>query len=81
MKTDVSITNVTFCFLFSFYRGTSGIDIDLRAIDINQCPESTNSTAAGNKEHNIFAGSDKCHRPSQQVRKQTYIKFMKSSSR
>ncbi|XP_072013003.1 probable G-protein coupled receptor CG31760 [Amphiura filiformis] len=47
-----------------YFKGTSGIDIDLRAIDINQCQEEENSTEVN--DHNIFAGSDKCHRPSQQ---------------
>nr|XP_053640709.1 probable G-protein coupled receptor CG31760 [Cherax quadricarinatus] len=36
-------------------RGTSGIDIDLRRVDIDQCPLPPGSTAL-----NIFANSDKC---------------------
>ncbi|KAL1114823.1 hypothetical protein AAG570_007647 [Ranatra chinensis] len=36
-------------------RGTSGIDIDLRRVDIDQCPLPT-----GSKQLNIFAASDKC---------------------
>ena len=36
-------------------RGTSGIDIDLQKVDIDQCPLST-----GSKDLNVFAGSDKC---------------------
>lgn len=39
---------------FSF-RGTSGIDIDLRRVDIDQCPLQTGST-----QLNIFAATDKC---------------------
>ncbi|XP_037067931.1 uncharacterized protein LOC119089366 [Pollicipes pollicipes] len=38
-----------------FFKGTSGIDIDLRRVDIDQCPQRRNST-----DVNIFAGSDKC---------------------
>ena len=37
------------------FRGTSGIDIDLRRVDIDQCAQRRNSSDA-----NIFAGSDKC---------------------
>ncbi|CAG7722002.1 unnamed protein product [Allacma fusca] len=40
---------------YVFCRGTSGIDIDLRRVDIDQCPLPENST-----ELNIFAASDKC---------------------
>ena len=39
----------------SFDRGTSGIDIDLRRVDIDQCPQKS-----GNTQLNIFAASDKC---------------------
>ena len=42
-------------FLFPFFRGTSGIDIDLRRVDINQCP---GEVGAGTL--NIFGGTDKC---------------------
>ncbi|KAK9497332.1 hypothetical protein O3M35_004671 [Rhynocoris fuscipes] len=38
-----------------FFKGTSGIDIDLRRVDIDQCP-----LPAGASQLNIFAGSDKC---------------------
>ncbi|KAK3914081.1 putative G-protein coupled receptor 158, partial [Frankliniella fusca] len=38
-----------------FFKGTSGIDIDLRRVDIDQCPSRPGST-----ELNIFAASDKC---------------------
>ena len=37
------------------YRGTSGIDIDLQKVDIDQCPSPPNS-----KVPNVFEGSDKC---------------------
>ncbi|XP_013149688.1 PREDICTED: probable G-protein coupled receptor 158 [Papilio polytes] len=38
-----------------FFKGTSGIDIDLRRVDIDQCPLKPGST-----QLNIFAGTDKC---------------------
>lgn len=40
---------------FSCSRGTSGIDIDLRRVDIDQCPQ-----PAGRGKLNIFANSHKC---------------------
>ncbi|PIK36901.1 hypothetical protein BSL78_26265, partial [Apostichopus japonicus] len=45
-----------------FFKGTSGIDIDLRGIDINQCP-----TENGTEEdvENIFANSSRCENISQ----------------
>lgn len=36
-------------------RGTSGIDIDLQKVDIDQCP-----LPEGSPENNVFAGSHKC---------------------
>ena len=39
-------------------RGTSGIDIDLQRVDINQCP--AQSARAGSTQDNIFADSHKC---------------------
>ena len=49
------------------YRGTSGIDIDLRKVDINQCPaaavddqEIDDQIETGSKKHDIFGGTDKC---------------------
>lgn len=42
-------------FTFVYFRGTSGIDIDLRRVDIDQCPLPSGST-----QLNIFAASDKC---------------------
>ncbi|KAL5235852.1 hypothetical protein ACI65C_003262 [Semiaphis heraclei] len=38
-----------------FFKGTSGIDIDLRRVDIDQCPLPPESN-----HFNIFASSDKC---------------------
>ncbi|XP_025162936.1 probable G-protein coupled receptor 158 isoform X2 [Harpegnathos saltator] len=38
-----------------FFKGTSGIDVDLRRVDIDQCP-----LPAGSSQLNIFAASDKC---------------------
>lgn len=46
-----------------FYsRGTSGIDIDLRRVDIDQC-----SLPEGSTKLNIFASSDKCKKQTTQV--------------
>jgi hypothetical protein len=59
-----------FNFSFSFCRGTSGIDIDLRRVDIDQCPLPENST-----ELNIFAASDKCKNATTKVR--TRYAFLK----
>lgn len=44
-------------------RGTSGIDIDLRRVDIDQCPLPKGST-----QLNIFAASDKCKKRTTEVR-------------
>lgn len=38
-----------------FFKGTSGIDIDLEKVDINQCPQTD-----GSLETNVFAGSHRC---------------------
>ena len=43
-----------YCTNFCF-RGTSGIDIDLQKVDIDQCP-----TPPESKEYNVFAATDKC---------------------
>ncbi|CAM1308461.1 Uncharacterised protein g4862 [Pycnogonum litorale] len=40
-----------------YFKGTSGIDIDLRRVDIDQCPAKKDDH---NPELNVFAGSDKC---------------------
>ena len=54
-------------FYYLSYRGTSGIDIDLRKVDINQCPaaadddqEIDDQIETGSKKHDIFGGTDKC---------------------
>lgn len=48
-----------FIYLSSLCRGTSGIDIDLRRVDIDQCPQ--RQVAGGVAlPLNIFAGTDKC---------------------
>lgn len=50
-----------FIYLLSFisYRGTSGIDIDLRRVDIDQCPQRQMAGGVA-LPLNIFAGTDKC---------------------
>ncbi|CAB3256190.1 unnamed protein product [Arctia plantaginis] len=45
-----------------FFKGTSGIDIDLRRVDIDQCPMKPDST-----QLNIFAGTDKCKKKTTEV--------------
>ncbi|XP_021699568.1 uncharacterized protein LOC23687899 isoform X2 [Aedes aegypti] len=42
-----------------FFKGTSGIDIDLRRVDIDQCPQKSSPSGAP-QPLNIFAGTDKC---------------------
>ena len=47
--------------IFSWFlsdRGTSGIDIDLQRVDINQCP--AQAARMGSTQDNIFADSHKC---------------------
>lgn len=46
-------------FPFDIFRGTSGIDIDLRRVDIDQCPQRVSSSDV-TLPLNIFAGTDKC---------------------
>lgn len=48
--------------LYLYFRGTSGIDIDLRRVDIDQCPLPEDST-----QLNIFAASDKCKKRTTEV--------------
>ena len=45
------------------FRGTSGIDIDLRRVDINQCKSVQESG-----QFNIFGGTDKCKTKTTAVR-------------
>lgn len=47
-------------------RGTSGIDIDLRRVDIDQCPQ-RNAAAGVALPLNIFAGTDKCKQRTTEV--------------
>lgn len=52
------VNMINFQWYFSLFlccRGTSGIDIDLRRVDINQCPG-----PVGTGVLNIFGGTDKC---------------------
>ena len=53
------------CLLF---RGTSGIDIDLRRVDINQCASSVEDDGV----FNIFGGTDKCKTESTKVKKNLF---------
>ena len=50
-----NLTGFLFFFVFLLQRGTSGIDIDLRRVDINQC-----TGGGGSGDLNIFRGTDKC---------------------
>jgi hypothetical protein len=50
-------------------RGTSGLDIDLRVVDINQCHANTSSI-------NIFGGTDKCRKETTEVRPVTPAKWL-----
>lgn len=45
---------------YRFFRGTSGIDIDLRRVDIDQCPQRQVAVGGVALPLNIFAGTDKC---------------------
>ncbi|ETN65047.1 hypothetical protein AND_003193 [Anopheles darlingi] len=49
-----------------FFKGTSGIDIDLRRVDIDQCPQK-NSPSGAPQPLNIFAGTDKCKQRTTEV--------------
>lgn len=50
--------------LVDIHRGTSGIDIDLRRVDIDQCPQKNTGAA---QPLNIFAGTDKCKQRTTEV--------------
>ena len=50
-------------YIFPCFRGTSGIDIDLQKVDIDQCPV----TDSDDMETNVFAGSDKCKKETTEV--------------
>lgn len=45
-------------------RGTSGIDIDLRRVDIDQCSQ---KNTGAQQPLNIFAGTDKCKQRTTEV--------------
>lgn len=51
---------------FYLYRGTSGIDIDLRRVDIDQCPQRQVPGGVA-LPLNIFAGTDKCKQRTTEV--------------
>lgn len=61
----LSLHNLFFSLSLSLHRGTSGIDIDLRRVDIDQCPQMKNSGAQ--QPLNIFAGTDKCKQKTTEV--------------
>lgn len=50
---------------FRYNRGTSGIDIDLRRVDIDQCPQKY--VIGLTQPLNIFAGTDKCKQRTTEV--------------
>lgn len=57
---------LTYLFIYLFiYRGTSGIDIDLRRVDIDQCPQRNTGSS---QPLNIFAGTDKCKQRTTEVK-------------
>ncbi|XP_043278235.1 probable G-protein coupled receptor 158 [Venturia canescens] len=59
-----------------FFKGTSGIDIDLRRVDIDQCPLPPGST-----QLNIFAASDKCKNRTTECVATTGLGFRRGSYR
>lgn len=54
---------LTYLFIY-ICRGTSGIDIDLRRVDIDQCPQRNTGSS---QPLNIFAGTDKCKQRTTEV--------------
>ncbi|XP_052126439.1 probable G-protein coupled receptor 158 isoform X2 [Frankliniella occidentalis] len=58
------------------FKGTSGIDIDLRRVDIDQCPLPPGST-----QLNIFAASDKCKKRTTQCEPVAGLGFRRGSYR
>lgn len=52
---EILLKKCYFKFLSIYFRGTSGIDIDLDKVDIDQCPQPDDA-----KEPNVFAGSARC---------------------
>ncbi|CAG9582033.1 unnamed protein product [Danaus chrysippus] len=59
-----------------FFKGTSGIDIDLRRVDIDQCP-----LQAGSTQLNIFAGTDKCKKTTTECKPVPGLGFRRGSYR
>ena len=59
----------SFILFLNFHnRGTSGIDIDLRRVDIDQCPQKNIVGTSGTPQPlNIFAGTDKCKQRTTEV--------------
>lgn len=53
------------CVVYYCCRGTSGIDIDLRRVDIDQCPQ--RNVPGVTQPLNIFAGTDKCKQRTTEV--------------
>ena len=54
--------------MYMIFRGTSGIDIDLQKVDIDQCALPPDSTAL-----NVFQGSDKCKPDTTEVGDVSYL--------
>ena len=67
---SIRIVVISAILFFLHCRGTSGIDIDLQKVDIDQCP-----IPPGSKEVNVFAGSDKCKHRTSKVSTHTLLKI------
>ena len=63
-----------FCTVIFLFRGTSGIDIDLRRVDINQCP------TKGGGGINIFGGTDKCKKDTTFVSNKNELLYLFTTS-
>lgn len=61
----LSVVYTYIMFSLRYYRGTSGIDIDLRRVDIDQCPQ--RNVPGTTQPLNIFAGTDKCKQNTTEV--------------
>lgn len=62
-RRSVDLASAAFCLR---NRGTSGIDIDLRRVDIDQCPQRI--VPGVTQPLNLFAGTDKCKHRTTEVR-------------
>ncbi|KAG4067605.1 hypothetical protein HA402_005377 [Bradysia odoriphaga] len=60
-----------------FFKGTSGIDIDLRRVDIDQCPQK--QVPGITQPLNIFAGTDKCKQRTTECEAITGLGFRRGS--